>query len=340
VYAEGELDANAEKTPYRKINAIRITIQNDTETAWRVVWGDFFARVNRGKWVGSWWKAEEPYPDKIKKKFTPDLDHCSEVKPEESISYVLVDPWISPDDLVEYKFICLMVNPDGAVFLSESPAVEAVPIEVEKSGVELALTGIAAALKSLFSSSSSAPLSPSPEIGVSVSHKPLGAVEIAKYPRLLEEIQSWKTENASLSDPPLFYVYQTEVVNNTISPVRLLQLVVSTQHEGKWLSGVFGRSIISEEELVGIGFLQKTDEDGVPHLSKMEDSWIPPGARVVLPYQWHPKISKPTSAKYLAVMIDSSGRPVMSESIVGKEESPVHLPTSSTKPSFSEDAPP
>lgn len=321
--------AVAESGSSAKVNAIRIVVKNSSSGEVTLIWADFFARVNRGKWVGSWWYHDLGFKEKIQQCFSSDAPHYPpSIPPLGSISCVLVDPWLDEQSNIEYKFVCLIRDSNGTLSLSESPSAAAVPLAVDKSGVELALNGLSSAIKSLFKYSNSPDPSTTLEVGVSVSHKPLGLVEIAKNTSLVREMRDWQSSEKQESDASYFYVYQTEIANNTTEPLRLAQLVFSTLYEGNWLSGAIKSPVISESEIISTGYLHTVDTSGVPSLDKMKDSSIPPGARAIFPYHWHPKVGDLTSGKHLAILINPSGSVFSAEESTANNCLPIALPPS------------
>lgn len=326
-----EEETDTEELDSRQMSAIKITIKNLSSEELTLVWCDFFARVSRGKWVGSWWLPALHVKDRIKQAFS-DKGFPVVIPAAGGISCILIDPWVDNQSIVEYKFACLIKNPQGHVYLSESPAQEAVPLELEKSGVELALSGLSVAIKSLFVANPEEDAPTTLEIGASINHKPLGLVEISKNSLLVEEMRKWQIEEGEISSPSSFYVYQTEVANNTTEPLRLVQLVFSTQHDGKWLSGAIKSPVLVEADIVSSGYLQSVDGEGTPKLKKMEDSWIPPGARAVFPHHWHPKVGDSTLGRHLAILLGASGSVVFAEGETDSSHLPASLPSTHAEP--------
>lgn len=332
-----EEGAKTDALSSRQMSAIKITIENLSAEELTLVWCDFFARVNRGRWVGSWWLPALPVPERIKQAFSPDNAGFPAVIPSRGgISCILIDPWVDNQTIVEYKFTCLIKNPQGHIYLLESPAQEAVPLELQKSGVELALSGLSASIKSLFGDNPEEDAPTTLEIGASINHKPLGLVEILKKPQLVEEMRKWQIAEGEMSSPSSFYVYQTEIANNTTEALRLVQLVFSTQHDGKWLSGATKSPVLSEADIVSSGYLQSVDEGGAPEIKKMEDSWIPPGARAVFPHHWHPKVGDSTLGRHLAILVGAKGSVVFAEGETDSSHLPAYLPSTHPKPSSQE----
>lgn len=330
-----EEETDTKELSSRQMSAIKITIKNLSSEELALVWCDFFARVSRGKWVGSWWLPALHVKDRIKQSFSGE-EFPAVIPVGGRISCVLLDPWVDNQSIVEYKFACLIKNPQGQVYLSESPAQEAVPLELEKSGVELALSSLSVALKSLFSGNPEKDPPTTLEIGASINHKPLGLVEISKNSLVVEEMRKWQIEEGEISSPSSFYVYQTEVANNTTEPLRLVQLVFSTQHDEKWLSGAIKSPVLVEEDIVASGYLQSVEEGGVPKLKKMEDAWIPPGARAVFPHHWHPKSGDSTPGRHLAILLGARGSVVFAEGETDSSHLPASLPSTHAEPSIRE----
>lgn len=314
-----------ETPPSQKINAIRANLINSSGEEVSVLWCDFFARVNRGKWVGSWWQPSLSTLDKMNGCFNTSSYQKTTIPPHSSASCMLVDPWADETIPVEYKFVCFVANGEGEPSMIESPAVTAVPLNVEKSGIELALTGISSAIKSLLKSDSSSIVEPDVKVGATINYRPMGLVEAHKNQSMAKEMSMWAESEGIPPVSAYFYAYQVEVANNTTSPLRLALLVVSTNHDGAWVSGVLKKPIIEESEIITSAFLQGTDESGLPVLRKMTDSWIPPGFRAIMPNQWHPKAESSTPVRHLAVLLTKSGDPVFAEGETDETFPPVPL---------------
>lgn len=307
--------------------AISVVVKNNSPESVQIIWGDFFARASGGRWIASWWSSEENLSVRLSRCFLgqPSLSPPT-VPPSGEVSCALVDPWAEGAYPVEYKFVCLVASQDGKTYLRESSPLKPPSPESGLSPAEVAINGISSALRSLLSASPDANVTSPSEVGVSVQHSPLGLVEILKNAKLVDQIRQWeKSENLSTEDS-YFYGYQTEVVNNTTSPVKLVQLVSSTLHDDHWLSGVVDNSILTEDKIVEDGYLSSFDDTGAPLIKKATDPWIPPGAKMFFPNHWHPKVGESTPLKHLAILLKKSGEAVYAEGKTRSEMVPVRLP--------------
>ena len=307
--------------------AIRVVIKNNSTENIQIIWGDFFARTGGGRWLASWWSAEENLPVRLSRCFTgqPSLS-LPNMPPAGEISCVLVDPWPSESSPVEYKFACLIACQDGRTYLKESSPLTPLSAESGLSPAEVAINGVSSALRSLLSDSPELTVKSPSEVGVSVQYSPLGLVEILKNAKLVDQIRQWEKNGNLSAEDSYFYGYQTEVVNNTTSPIKLVQIVSSTLHDGHWLSGVIDNPILTEAEIVEAAYLSSFDETGSPLVKKATDSWIPPGSKMFFPNHWHPKVGESTPLKHLVILLKKTGEPVYVEGRTNDQMSPVRLP--------------
>lgn len=314
LYKEDLSETAAASTTGNLVHAIKVEVKNGSGEEVALLWGDFYVRINGGRWLGGWWEPSLPPTEKMGKLFaSPPVASPWKMPPGASVSYTLVDPWISDTSAMEYKFVCL-VSRGGETELLESHPVQPSAVDVEKSGIEMAVAGLSSAVKSLFAAESSPQTTQEGSMGVGVEHKTIGPIEIAKNPALGPSVDKWRKAGPP-STSGKFYVYQTEVANNTTAPLKLVQLEVFTSHEGKWLTGALLSPIVGEKEILEEGYLQGVSETGVQVLSKMKDNWIPPGARAVFPSNWHPEevAGKVTQAKWRAILVDRDGVPSVAE---------------------------
>jgi len=320
VFREELPEAAVKESVAQHIHAIKARLTNNGLRPVKLIWGDFLVRINHGKWVGSWWKPDKSDPENLRAAFQLDEGlHTPQLAPGQTAEYVLTDPWISAEDNMEYKLVCLFSDESGYIMSSESPPVQAVTIEVDKSGLLRAMAGITSALQGLFPSTPQAKTSAPGEFGVSIEHKPVGPVEATKNQALIEEIQSWQKSESSAGHTPAdqVYVYQSEIANNTNAPLRLTQLEVSTRHMENWISGALVQGLRGEDTIKRTGSLQDIGPDGSPKLVKLSNSWIPPGGRAIFPMHWHPKWEQEdkTPARWRAVLVTIHGDPVFAEGI-------------------------
>jgi uncharacterized protein affecting Mg2+/Co2+ transport len=309
----------------KKVNALRITLQNNSSSPIKLLWGDFFVRINNGPWIGSWWEPGKDIPSKMQHILGTDVALLSpQLAPGQSCQFVLTDPWISEQDIMEYKFQLLTINEAGELAQTSSAATLGVPVEVETSGILRAVAGISAAIKGLFPSTPAADIVKPGEFGVSIEHKPIGPVEAGKNVQLQQSLESWQAQNPEQTVTHI-YAYQTEVINNTNKPLRLVQLELSVSYEGNWLSGTLRPATFGEQDILQSGYLQTLTPEGEPKLVKMGNTWIPPGGRAVFPANWHPQTSKdaPTTAQWKAVLTPEQGPTVFAAGETNKLSPPL-----------------
>jgi len=299
----------------KKVHALRVTLQNETDAPIKLLWGDFFVRINNGPWIGSWWDHSLDTPAKLERMIGGDAGTLSpQLGPRQSAQFVLTDPWISEKDVMEYKFQLLAMNEAGEILQSSSAATLGVPVEMETSGILRAVAGISAAIKGLFPAATPSAVAKPGEFGVSIEHKAAGPIEAGKNIQLQQSLERWQKSDPNHQERNI-YAYQTEVINNTNTPLRLIQLELSLSYAGNWLSGTLRPAVFSEEEIRETGYLQTHGPEGEPKLVKMGNTWIPPGGRAVFPASWHPQELKdtPTAARWRAVLVPSQGPSAFAE---------------------------
>lgn len=304
----------------KTVNALRVSLRNESDTPVQLLWGDFMVRINNGPWIGSWWEPGLDTPGKLHKILGTDTSLPSpRLAPRQSVQFVLTDPWISEQDVMEYKFQVLVMGSTGEVLQSSSAATLGVPVDVETPGVLRAVAGISSAIRGLFPNTPPDHKPKPGEFGVSIEHKVIGPVEAEKNSALQQSLTSWREADPTNSLRNI-YAYQTEVINNTNLPLRLVQLELSLAYEANWLSGTLRPAVFSEEKIIKSGYLQTLGEEGEPKLVKMGNAWIPPGARAVFPANWHPQEAndKPTAARWRAILTPAEGAVVFAEGEVNK----------------------
>lgn len=292
----------------KKIHALRVTLQNKSATPIKLLWGDFFIRINNGPWIGSWWEVGKDTPSKLQSMLGADASILSpQLAPGQIAQFALTDPWISEQDVMEYKFQALTLSEAGELSQTSSAATLGVPVEVETSGILRAFAGISLAIKGLFPAEAVA-ANPKPgEFGVSIEHKPIGPVEAGKNVQLQQSLEAGQGPPEQF--PQNIYAYQTDVINNTNKPLRLVQLELDLSYNGNWLSGTLRPAVFSEQDILQSGYLQTLSPEGEPELVKMGNTWIPPGARAIFPANWHPQTDPetPTSGRWRATLIPVQG---------------------------------
>ncbi len=305
-----------------RARGIVLSIKNTSTDPIRLLWCDFFFQMAGAKWIGGWWLSESPISGKISQILANGGLEGTALPPGEKVEYKLVDKWMSEMEKMEYKFACLVSGPSATVSMVETPPVTVPTVIVDRSGVDRAVAGVSSALESLFTPSTPTVQADPVGLGVTVEHNPTGPVQVSRSSLLRESVAKWISSEQETAQP-IVHVYRTGVVNNTLSPLRLVLLEIATKVDGKWLTGYLRSPIVSAREIARQGYLEEFGADDIPKIEKTEDNWIPPGARVVLPYQWHPPSQKETntSAKWRAVLITESGDPVYAEG-----ETPAGLP--------------
>jgi len=316
-----------------EVRTIKVSLTNEGNKPARLIWGDFFTRVNSEGWVGGWWESDRPPDEKLSVLFERnDQGPPDELPPGSSTEYTLIDSWPTGQASLEYKFACVVSAPDGTWRMLESDPVTAATVPVEKSSVDQAVVGISSALSSLMGKKDFPPsLSPS-QLGVNIEHRPIGPVEVSKFPVLRSEVDAWLRKSSS-GDSGVFHVYRTEIVNNTTLPLKLVHLELATSISGKWLTGYSRPALFMGDEIISNGFLEKISSEGVPKIGALKDLWIPPAARLILPSQWHPASasSSPARARWRALLLDEKGSPVYAEGETGESLPPVAMSIASSE---------
>jgi hypothetical protein len=297
------------------LNVLRLRLINTSKAPLRLIWGDFFVRVGGGEWIGGWWRAGEHELAKIAAIAGRERDDLGVLLPPGmETGGILTDPWISENGAMEYKFVGVFCRDDGDVLVAESPAAQAEPVKIEKSGVLRAVSGVMGAVEGALvkdePKTGGGDLGEDGGFSVSLQHQPLGTIEAIKNRVLMEELKSWLVRKELVGGD--FYVYQTEIANNTTEEVKLAVVEISTLHDGAWISGADTSPLIFEKELISKGYIRKVGEDGQLTLSAMKDAWIPPGGRAIFPSCWHPSTDVNTleRARWKAVLLGRGGRPI------------------------------